>query len=269
MTFREENFIFDFQNPYIAKKKSFTIDEYVPFHYNDNIEILFSENVNGNIMIADHNYKFCNNTIIVIPPNVIHGTKIKKCDGYLWVIQISFEAISHYINLKNIINYEKYEIEDIPILNKDFNNLELIIKKIESNHLTLFELINYFLIIFKTLLKNAKDNKIINKFKGNNLKKLIDWTENNWNRKINIIEAAEILSFSKYYFCNFFKSYTGITYLTYLNQVRIHNAKKFLRDNKNVSETCYACGFENVSYFIQLFKKITGYTPKKYISKIF
>ena len=42
----------------------------------------------------------------------------------------------------------------------------------------------------------------------------------------------------------------------------------YLKKGYSVSQTCDACGFEDLSYFVQLFKKITGTTPKKYASEM-
>lgn len=38
----------------------------------------------------------------------------------------------------------------------------------------------------------------------------------------------------------------------------------FLKDDISVEKVAELSGFENTSYFIQLFKKIVGTTPKKY-----
>lgn len=68
-------------------------------------------------------------------------------------------------------------------------------------------------------------------------------------------------------FCRYFKKATKLTYTDFVNQYRINYAKKLLLQNKNVTEACFESGFENLSYFNRLFKKITGESPSKFKKK--
>lgn len=62
-------------------------------------------------------------------------------------------------------------------------------------------------------------------------------------------------------FCRYFKKTTKLTYTDFVNQYRITYAKKLLLQDRNVTETCYESGFENLSYFTRSFKKLTGVSP--------
>jgi AraC-like DNA-binding protein len=62
-------------------------------------------------------------------------------------------------------------------------------------------------------------------------------------------------------FCRYFKRQTNMTFTEFVNQYRIERAKNLLMQNHNVSETCYAIGFESISYFNKLFKEIVGQNP--------
>ena len=97
------------------------------------------------------------------------------------------------------------------------------------------------------------------------LNRLILWTSEHYMEQITVEDAASVLHFSKSYFCRFFKANTKITYLTYLNQVRICQAAYLLRTGKSVAFSSNACGFSNVSYFITLFRDFFGCTPGEFI----
>lgn len=59
--------------------------------------------------------------------------------------------------------------------------------------------------------------------------------------------------------------HTGKMYKDYLIYLRIEYAKKLLLQNElTVAETCQAVGYGNISYFIKLFREMTGVTPAKY-----
>lgn len=58
---------------------------------------------------------------------------------------------------------------------------------------------------------------------------------------------------------------TGLSYKEYLNEARVARACELLiMEDKSVAETCALVGLSEVSYFIRVFKKITGETPANY-----
>lgn len=81
---------------------------------------------------------------------------------------------------------------------------------------------------------------------------------------INLDAIADEAYFSKYHFIRIFKKTYRQTPHQYLISVRLENAKKLLQEDIPVADVCYACGFESISSFTTLFKKITGRTPAEY-----
>ena len=63
----------------------------------------------------------------------------------------------------------------------------------------------------------------------------------------------------------FFKLKTKKSFVEYLNAIRVSNACKLLIETEmGISEIAFECGFKTASNFNQLFKKLTGTTPKEY-----
>ena len=85
--------------------------------------------------------------------------------------------------------------------------------------------------------------------------------ENNYQRKIDLNEVAALSSLTREAFCRYFKKITKQTFTAFVNHYRIDIAKKLLLQNTRITETCFACGFESISYFNRVFKKITGTNP--------
>ena len=85
--------------------------------------------------------------------------------------------------------------------------------------------------------------------------------DQHYQRKIELDEVAALCNLSKAAFCRYFKKAMGHTFVGFLNQYRISQAKRLLLMGKNVSETCYESGFESLSYFNRTFKKITAENP--------
>lgn len=83
--------------------------------------------------------------------------------------------------------------------------------------------------------------------------------------EIHLEQVAESVGFSPAYLSRVFKEKTGTNFVTYVNQVRIDASKADLRTTDyNVSQVAQRCGFESVSYFTRVFKKLTGVTPGYY-----
>ena len=75
---------------------------------------------------------------------------------------------------------------------------------------------------------------------------------------------AALCDMSEVGFRRLFREYTGKSPIEYRNDVRLQNARMLLQSGEyNVSEAAEFCGFSNLSFFIRLYKKKFGYTPKK------
>jgi AraC-like DNA-binding protein len=90
------------------------------------------------------------------------------------------------------------------------------------------------------------------------------YVEEHFQVSIKISEVAAHVNLSDAAFCRYFKKSTKLTYTEFVNQYRISHAKKLLMQNANVTEACYDTGFESLSYFNKIFKKITGENPSGY-----
>ena len=77
-------------------------------------------------------------------------------------------------------------------------------------------------------------------------------------------ELSRRFGMSYSYFSRSFKRITGVTFKSYLNRTRIAKAEQLLLERGgSVSEVAAACGYNNVSYFISVYRTLTGKTPGK------
>jgi AraC-like DNA-binding protein len=91
-----------------------------------------------------------------------------------------------------------------------------------------------------------------------------EYIDANYNRKPDVNIVAEKVHLTTPAFCRYFKRQTNMTFTDFVNQYRIDMAKNLLMQDKNITETCYAVGFESLSYFNKLFNKITGKNPSDF-----
>jgi len=77
--------------------------------------------------------------------------------------------------------------------------------------------------------------------------------------------VARAVNTSTFYFCKMFKKVTGINFTDYLSRVRIEKSKNLLLNpNLRVSEIAFEVGFQSLTHFNRVFKKILGQSPTEY-----
>jgi AraC-like DNA-binding protein len=91
----------------------------------------------------------------------------------------------------------------------------------------------------------------------------------NYNETPDVNKVAASVHLSTAAFCRYFKKQTKMTFTDFVNQYRITQAKTLLLQDKTISETCYEVGFESLSYFNKLFKKIAGENPSAFKKRKF
>lgn len=95
---------------------------------------------------------------------------------------------------------------------------------------------------------------------------MIQYIQNNYNQDISLEECAAHLNISAGYFCTTFKKLTGTNFKTYLNQYRVEEAKKIIKENPliKIKDLTFMLGYNNVNSFIRMFKKSEGISPGEY-----
>ncbi len=83
--------------------------------------------------------------------------------------------------------------------------------------------------------------------------------------ELSLGQVAKAVNMSTFYFCKMFKKITGINFTDYLSRVRIEKAKNLLLNpNLRISEIAYEVGFQSLTHFNRVFKKIIGQSPTQY-----
>lgn len=97
------------------------------------------------------------------------------------------------------------------------------------------------------------------------MKKAVDYINLNFRKSLSAQGMAEQVGLSKNYFSTQFKKEVGISFIEYLNRVRIYQAKRLLKDTNYMTyEIAEAVGYSNYNYFSTVFKSMTGIAPSEY-----
>ena len=87
--------------------------------------------------------------------------------------------------------------------------------------------------------------------------------------ELSLGQVAKSVNTSTFYFCKLFKKTTGLNYTDYVSRLRIEKAKNLLLNpNLRVSEIAYQVGFQSLTHFNRVFKRILGQSPTEYRQKL-
>ena len=83
--------------------------------------------------------------------------------------------------------------------------------------------------------------------------------------RIPLSTVARAASANVSYFCRIFKKTTGLTFTDYVGRLRVEDAKaQLLNPNRRISEIAYDVGFQSLTQFNRLFKRVHGQSPTEF-----
>ncbi|MBO0474805.1 hypothetical protein IGL98_002426 [Enterococcus sp. DIV0840] len=177
---------------------------------------------------------------------------------------------------KHSSNWSKSLVLDVKkILQRLFEEYE---KERQGKKYELFSLLFQLITMFYRRLpqtkvkvkKGAKASTIKYKENLEQLDRIFTYVENYYEESITLEEIAKYSGFSSYYFTRFFKANTGTTFMSFLTEYRINQAKFILANEKvPMIEVAEKSGFASVKTFHHVFKEQVGVSPLKYQKKIF
>jgi AraC-like DNA-binding protein len=101
------------------------------------------------------------------------------------------------------------------------------------------------------------------------LNNVFDYVMRNFKEDINLQEVASLASMSYSGFCRYFKNRTKKNFSHFVNEIRIGYAcKRLMESDSNVGRICFESGFNNMTNFMEQFKKIVKCTPYQFKRKM-
>src|SRR5438874_1684474 len=89
--------------------------------------------------------------------------------------------------------------------------------------------------------------------------------EEHSSEELSLTRVAKAVNISANHFSEKFKEVTGINFVDYVARTRVGKARDLLRNsNLRISEIAFAVGFQSLSQFNRVFKKLSGKSPTQY-----
>lgn len=101
------------------------------------------------------------------------------------------------------------------------------------------------------------------------IKTVLTYIKENYKEKIYIQDLARQVNMNAQYFCRFFKKSIGRSPMEYINEYRLKQSLRLLKETDlPVTEVCLECGYNNLGNFLRSFKKYAGTTPLQYRKEV-
>lgn len=162
------------------------------------------------------------------------------------------------------LNFERYHFYNNEELAALINKLMAIGRSDNVSKDVLADLAMKELIIRIMQLQNLYLLEDVNANEGGRMGYVIRYIRENLTERISVDELSKKANMSKPSFFRLFKHEIGISPVEYIIRERINRAKQYLSASKSVKEACFASGFNDLNYFIRIFKKHEGITPGGY-----
>ncbi len=247
-----------------------------PVHCHPEYEINLVMDTSGTRVVGDCSEDFGSLDLVMTGPYVPHMWKSELQTNHVITIQFSGDLLDFPIfNKRLFLPIRQLLLDSRQGLSFTGPEREVVRDRILAlTRMQGFQSATAFLDILnmlatsnrKVLVSNLYDSKnIVHTSKSRRIAKVCDFIEKNLCQNIRLADVAGLVNMSESAFSHFFKKRTNISYITYVNNLRIARACHMLASTTlNASEICYACGFNNKSNFIRIFAKKKNMTPIEY-----
>ena len=101
------------------------------------------------------------------------------------------------------------------------------------------------------------------------VQKARDYIEKHKAEPLSLSAVAKAAGASVFHFCKVFRKSTGIKFTDYVARVRLEDARtQLLSPNRRISEVAYDVGFQSLTQFNRMFKRVFGQSPTEFRGKL-
>ena len=258
-----------------------------PVHYHSGeYELCLHLGCSGTRIIGDHISNFTILDVVFIAPGLPHCWHEHYSEGERQeenakVIVINFNRqfigedllnSNDFIKIKSLFKHASRGLEIRGESKEYVKNKMLKLRETEGiqQYIHILEIINYVANCneWGPISSPAYTHPVRKSAHNDAFEEVHQYILDNYKRKIKISEVAAIVSLSESAFSHYFKKRTFKSFSQFVNELRVGYASRLLIEtDKTISEAAFDSGFNNLSNFNRIFKKIKACSPKVYREK--
>lgn len=248
----------------------YSVNEVYPMHFHDFFEFFYV--VSGKAIHSINGEKFLvqGGDLVFIRPEDVHGYEFfNNYDFELISINIPFGEMMTVFNLVGA-DTDSLFAPRLPstVSLEGYNRTDIYRKLVQIGQTPMGdERKHYFCsilpyIVWLFLSSKKTENKIPRK-----LDNVITLMSERENFVAGLPRLVELAHTSQEHITREFRRYLGLSPTEFINTKRLeYAAHLLLKDEYDITEICFMCGFGNMSHFYRSFKKQYGCTPKQFVS---
>ena len=235
-------------------KKEEGSDFSFPQHLHMCYELIAITDGEMDVTVGNNKYTLKKHDAVLIFPNQLHSLSSENSRHILFLfspkyVQAYTKEQQGFLPENNMFHLNEHLINDILILNETSSIYEI--------KGSLYKLCGYF---HKTATSTAS---FIDK--NNLLTTIFSFVENNFTKDCSLEQLAKTTGNEYTYLSRAFKQFTGISYIQYVNMMRLNYAGYLLHNtDSSILECSIECGYNSLRSFNRNFKNYHGITPQEY-----
>lgn len=256
-----------------VKTKDFYIEKYTlktpqaNMHYHHAYELYYIIEGERDYFIGDTFFKVNKGDLVWVPANMLHRTDGKGATRILLFFKPEFiERFFDQSMLDKLLSEEPFVFHGDTATDRSLSSyLNKLLSEYSKNEKADQTLIAGYLFQIFFLIYTSENNYVPDIPEDNRTSQIIKYINENYARISSMEEVADKFFISKFYLCRIFKESIGISFISYLNTIRIKAACELLRtQDLYLSEIAIRCGFNSTPYFCKVFKDEKGVSPSEY-----
>ncbi len=280
----------DFSTPMVVTRVAnihyfeFTNEYHTLENKHDFCELLYVDK--GSITVHSEHYSgvLAEKQLIIHRPNELHSLESPSCVAPN-VIIIGFECKSSELipfSFNPVTLSSEHEKCLAKILQEGMNiyeppydipNTTYMKKRTEypygADQMIKITLESFLISIVRDFSVSTKGSDTNSNITGQSIYAIHQYIKEHYTERITLDNLCFIFGTNKTSLCRDFKFEYGMTVLSFINSLRIKEAKTMLRSKENsVTEISEKLGFESIHYFCRVFKQNTGLSPTQYVKSI-
>ena len=233
-----------------------SIDLNFPSHLHRCFELIFVVSGEMEVMISQRCFHLKAGQILLILPYEIHSI-ITKSHSQAKICIFSPDYVPTFQRM-----IENSALEN-PIFNLSLDAKAIISRSLFKEKSNLLEQKASLYLLLSELMEQT--SLIQAKKEPDLLHSLLSYIQEHFTEPISLNRMAKILGYSYNYLSKYFNAHVSMSFADFINEARINYACYLLRTTeKNITEICYLCGYQNIRSFNRNFLKIKLCTPKEY-----
>ncbi|QJW88040.1 AraC family transcriptional regulator [Spirosoma taeanense] len=278
-----------FEKVTIAEQSSLLVRRFqlpyfdAPWHYHPEYELTFIARGYGQRFVGDHVEPFLAGDLVLLGPDLPHFWRSdetfyqpdnpERSESVVAqfpasLIQNGLLTLPEAKPVLHLLERARYGLRFSPAVSAEVApQMQMLVNRTDFDQLlNLLTILNRLAADHEASLLASDGYRLApSEAETERMKRVLEYVLAHFREEMRIEQIASVAGMSSAAFCRYFKKKTRKSFVEYVNELRIGNARKLLANNDlSVAQVGLECGFNNISHFHRQFKLHTGVTPLRY-----